>query len=167
MTRILVVDDEPQILRALARDEPPGPGLRGRPRADRREGARPGRAQPPALAILDLGLPRHRRARGDPRPPRLDDRPIVGLSVREPEADKVAALDLGADDYLTKPFEMDELLARFRAALRCVRRPIRTPWSKLPTSPSTWRPGEPPATATDSAHPDPVADPRPPRPPPR
>ena len=76
-------------------------------------------AQKPDLVILDLGLPdmqgldllRTIRARND-------SVPIVVLSSRSDEAGKVAALDLGADDYLTKPFGMDELLARMRAALR-------------------------------------------------
>ncbi len=74
-------------------------------------------AQSPALIILDLGLPDiqgHdllRMIRG-----RNDIVPIVVLSSRGDETGKVQALDLGADDYLTKPFEMDELLARMRAA---------------------------------------------------
>src|SRR6202451_1398002 len=76
-------------------------------------------AEDPALIILDLGLPdipghdllRMIRARND-------SVPIVVLSSRGDEAGKVQALDLGADDYLTKPFGMDELLARMRAALR-------------------------------------------------
>jgi two-component system, OmpR family, KDP operon response regulator KdpE len=76
-------------------------------------------AEEPALIILDLGLPdiqghdllRMIRARND-------SVPIVVLSSRGDEAGKVEALDLGADDYLTKPFGMDELLARMRAALR-------------------------------------------------
>ena len=73
----------------------------------------------PALIILDLGLPDiqgHellRMIRG-----RNDSVPIVVLSSRGDEAGKVQALDLGADDYVTKPFGMDELLARMRAALR-------------------------------------------------
>src|SRR6202171_6461792 len=76
-------------------------------------------AQQPALIILDLGLPDiqgHellRMIRG-----RNDSVPVVVLSSRGDEAGKVQALDLGADDYLTKPFGMDELLARMRAALR-------------------------------------------------
>jgi two-component system KDP operon response regulator KdpE len=76
-------------------------------------------AQNPALIILDLGLPDiqgHdllRMIRG-----RNDIVPIVVLSSRGDETGKVEALDLGADDYLTKPFGMDELLARMRAALR-------------------------------------------------
>jgi two-component system, OmpR family, KDP operon response regulator KdpE len=76
-------------------------------------------AKKPALVILDLGLPdsdRHgllRRNRS-----RQENLPIVVLSGRGDEAGKVAALDLGADDYVTKPFGMDELFARMRAAMR-------------------------------------------------
>ena len=117
MTRILVVDDEPQILRALATN------LRARgydvDLAPTGEKALELAARKhPELVILDLGLPGIdgvdviRGLRG------WTSVPIVVLSVREREADKVAALDAGADDYVTKPFGMDELLARLRAALR-------------------------------------------------
>ena len=93
-------------------------GLRGDRGAERQGGAGAAR-QKPALVILDLGLPdvdglellrRIRQAQ--------EDVPIVVLSSRGDEAGKVAALDLGADDYVTKPFGMEELLARMRAALR-------------------------------------------------
>jgi two-component system, OmpR family, KDP operon response regulator KdpE len=117
MTRILVVDDEPQILRAL------GTNLRARGYAV--ELAPTGEAaltiaarKHPDLVILDLGLPGIdgteviRGLRG------WTAVPIIVLTVRETEGDKVAALDAGADDYVTKPFGMDELLARLRAALR-------------------------------------------------
>ncbi len=117
MTRILVVDDEPQILRAL------NTNLRARgydvDLAPTGEKALDLAARKhPDLVILDLGLPGIdgveviRGLRG------WTSVPIVVLSVREREADKVAALDAGADDYVTKPFGMDELLARLRAALR-------------------------------------------------
>ena len=117
MTRILAVDDEPQILRALATN------LRARGYAVDLAGT--GEAalvlaarKHPDLVILDLGLPGMdgvdviRGLRG------WSSVPIIVLSVREAERDKVAALDAGADDYVTKPFGMDELLARLRAALR-------------------------------------------------
>jgi two-component system KDP operon response regulator KdpE len=117
VTRILVVDDEPQILRALAanlraRDyvvDLAGTGEAALTLAQRHR---------PDGVILDLGLPGMdgleviRGLRG------WTEVPIVVLSVRDREADKVAALDLGADDYVTKPFGMGELLARLRAALR-------------------------------------------------
>ena len=117
MTRILAVDDEPQILRALATN------LRARgydvDLAPTGEAALTLAAtKHPNLVILDLGLPGIdgidviRGLRG------WSTVPIIVLSVREAERDKVAALDAGADDYITKPFGMDELLARLRAALR-------------------------------------------------
>jgi two-component system KDP operon response regulator KdpE len=117
MTRILVVDDEPQILRAL------GTNLRARSYdvelAPTGEAALAVAARKhPDLVVLDLGLPGIdgveviRGLRG------WTSVPIIVLSVREREGDKVAALDAGADDYVTKPFGMDELLARLRAALR-------------------------------------------------
>jgi two-component system, OmpR family, KDP operon response regulator KdpE len=117
VTRILAVDDEPQILRALATN------LRARgydvDLAPTGESALALAAKKhPDLVILDLGLPGIdgveviRGLRG------WSTVPIIVLSVREAERDKVAALDAGADDYVTKPFGMDELLARLRAALR-------------------------------------------------
>ena len=117
MTRILAVDDEPQILRALATNLI----ARGYDVDVARTGedalALAARKHPD-LVILDLGLPGIdgvdviHGIRG------WTQVPIIVLSVREREADKVAALDAGADDYVTKPFGMDELLARIRAALR-------------------------------------------------
>jgi two-component system, OmpR family, KDP operon response regulator KdpE len=116
-TRILVVDDEPQIRRALEIN------LRARgyevDTADDGEQALELAARHhPDAVVLDLGLPGIdgveviRGLRG------WSQVPIVVLSVRDQEADKVAALDAGADDYVAKPFGMDELLARLRAALR-------------------------------------------------
>jgi two-component system KDP operon response regulator KdpE len=119
MTRVLVVDDEPQILRAL--------GINLRARDFDVDLAPSGEAalqlaarEHPDVVVLDLGLPGIdgieviAGLRGWSRVP------IIVLSVRDREADKVAALDAGADDYVTKPFGMDELLARMRAALRRV-----------------------------------------------
>ena len=117
MTRILVVDDEPQIRRALATN------LRARGyevdlAPDGEAGLALAARARPDVVVLDLGLPGIdgievvRGLRG------WSDVPIVVLSVRESETDKVAALDAGADDYVTKPFGMDELLARVRAVGR-------------------------------------------------
>jgi DNA-binding response OmpR family regulator len=117
VSRVLVVDDEPQIRRALAIN------LRARGyqvdlAATGEEALKAAASQPPDVVILDLGLPGIsglqviQGLRGWTRAP------ILVLSVREREADKVAALDAGADDYVTKPFGINELLARLRAAIR-------------------------------------------------
>ena len=116
-TRVLVVDDEPQILRAL--------GINLRARGYEVDLARPARRRSnraakhhPDVVVLDLGLPGIDGVEVIEGLRGWSTVPIVVLSVRESEADKVAALDAGADDYVTKPFGMDELLARLRAALR-------------------------------------------------
>ena len=117
MTRILVVDDEPQILRALAANlkargyavDLAGTGEAALTLAQRHR---------PDAVILDLGLPGMDGLEVIEGLRGWTDVPIVVLSVREREAEQVAALDAGADDYVTKPFGMGELLARVRAALR-------------------------------------------------
>jgi two-component system, OmpR family, KDP operon response regulator KdpE len=117
MTRVLVVDDEPQILRALTIN------LRARhydviTAATGADALASAAAHPPDLVILDLGLPDLdgvdvvRGLRG------WSTAPIIILSGRTDSADKVDALDAGADDYLTKPFGVDELMARLRAVSR-------------------------------------------------
>ncbi|MEV4199576.1 response regulator [Micromonospora globbae] len=117
MTRILVVDDEPQILRALRIN------LRARRYdvdvADSGAAAlKTAAGHPPDLVILDLGLPDMdgvdviRGLRG------WTSAPIIVLSGRAGSEDKVGALDAGADDYVTKPFGVEELLARIRAVTR-------------------------------------------------
>ena len=115
--KVLVVDDEPPIRKLLRM----GLGTQGFQTIDAPNGkaAIELMVEQPDLVILDLGLPdvpglellRQIRAR-------REDLPIVVLSSRGDEAAKVEALDLGADDYVTKPFGMEELLARMRAALR-------------------------------------------------
>ncbi len=117
MTRLLLVDDEANFLRAL------GTSLRARGyqvdlAATGEEGLDLAAANPPDVVLLDLGLP---GIDGLQVLERLRERsrvPVIVLSARHNESSKVAALDLGADDYVTKPFGMDELLARLRAALR-------------------------------------------------
>lgn len=117
MTRVLVVDDEPQILRGL------GTNLRARgyeveTAPDGERALEVAARRRPDVVILDLGLPgidgveviRGLRA--------WTQIPIIVLSARDQERDKVEALDAGADDYVSKPFGMDELLARLRAAER-------------------------------------------------
>jgi two-component system KDP operon response regulator KdpE len=117
VNRVLVVDDDSGLTRALAIN------LRARGyivdiAPDGSSGLAAAAAHPPDLVILDLGLPDIdgvevvRGLRG------WLSTPILVLSARLAQAQKVAALDAGADDYITKPFGMDELLARVRAALR-------------------------------------------------
>lgn len=116
-TRVLVVDDEPQILRALKINL----SVRGYEVVTASTGAGALRAaaeQRPDVVILDLGLPDISGIEV------LDGLrgwltvPVIVLSARTDSADKVEALDAGADDYVTKPFGMDEFLARLRAAAR-------------------------------------------------
>ena len=76
------------------------------------------RTPSPDLVLLDLGLPDMDGTEVVRRVRAFSDVPVIILSVREAPHDKVAALDAGADDYVTKPFAMEELLARARAALR-------------------------------------------------
>jgi two-component system, OmpR family, KDP operon response regulator KdpE len=114
---ILVIDDEPQILRALrtiltARQFRVSTASRGE------EGLTLAAAGAPDLVILDMSLPDMDGLEVCRRLREWSQVPIVVLSVRESERDKVAALDHGADDYLTKPFGIEELLARIRVALR-------------------------------------------------
>jgi two-component system, OmpR family, KDP operon response regulator KdpE len=117
VSRVLVVDDEPQILRAL------GTNLKARgydvDLAPTGEAALELAARrPPDAVILDLGLPGIDGVEVIGGLRGWTQVPIIVLSVRGEEADKVHALDAGADDYVTKPFAMGELLARLRAALR-------------------------------------------------
>ena len=119
MSRVLVVDDEPQLLRALRITI----GARGhdvRTAVDGRQALADAASHPPDVIILDLGLPDMdgvdviRGLRG------WTSAPIIVLSGRTGSEDKVEALDAGADDYVTKPFGVDELLARLRAVSRRV-----------------------------------------------
>jgi len=117
--RVLVVDDEPHILRALKAS------LRGAgyevDTADTAEGALTAAAlTPPDAVILDLVLPDGRGTDVARELRTWSSVPIIVLSVVGDESEKVAALDAGADDYVTKPFGVDELLARLRAAMRRV-----------------------------------------------
>ena len=118
MTRVLVVDDEPQFLRALQTNLR-GAGYEVVTAGDGRggAGARP-RLQPPDAVILDLLLPDGRGTDVCRELRRWTDAPIILVSAVGDEVEKIAALDAGADDYVTKPFAIGELLARLRAALR-------------------------------------------------
>jgi two-component system, OmpR family, KDP operon response regulator KdpE len=128
--RVLVVDDEPQILRALSIN------LRARSyevhtAASGSEALSTAASHPPDLVILDLGLPDIdgvdviRGLRG------WTSAPIIVLSGRSDSSDKVDALDAGADDYITKPFGVDEMLARMRAVSRRATPPDSAPVVRL------------------------------------
>ena len=147
--KVLVIDDEPPIRKLLRM----GLSTQGYDILEASNGkmALEKLAEGPALIILDLGLPdiqghdllRMIRARNE-------SVPIVVLSSRGDEGGKVQALDLGADDYLTKPFGMDELLARMRAALRNVLEKVTVadvaagriprPIARLADDPEAWKP---------------------------
>lgn len=114
---ILVIDDEPQILRAL-RTILTEKRFRVSIASRGEEGLALAAANPPDIVILDLGLPDMDGFEVCARLREWTQIPIIVLSVRDSERDKVAALDKGADDYLSKPFSIEELLARVRVALR-------------------------------------------------
>ncbi|HLF27693.1 MAG TPA: response regulator transcription factor [Anaerolineae bacterium] len=114
---ILVIDDEPQILRAM-RTILAEKQFRVTTASRGEEGLALAAADPPDVVILDLGLPDIDGIEVCARLREWTQIPIIVLSVRDDEQDKVAALDKGADDYLTKPFGIRELLARIRVALR-------------------------------------------------
>jgi len=120
--RILVVDDEPKIV-ALARDYLEHAGFSVRIAHDGRSALAAARGERPDLIVLDLGLPEidgldvARTLRGE------SSVPIVMLTGRSDESDKLVGLEIGADDYVTKPFSPKELVARVRAVLRRTERP--------------------------------------------
>ncbi len=115
--RILVVDDEVQI-RRLLQTGLGGYGYVVETAADGLEAIEKARTWRPDVIVLDLGLPKLSGLDVCRAIRSWSSLPIIVLSVREAEHDKITALDLGADDYLTKPFGLGELLARIRVALR-------------------------------------------------
>ncbi|MFJ8538075.1 response regulator [Streptomyces sp. NPDC093591] len=126
MTRVLVVEDDPQLVRALVINmQARRYGVDAAP--DGTTALRLAAARQPDVVMLDLGLPDMdgvdviRALRGWSR------MPILVLSARQASGEKVAALDAGADDYVTKPFSMDELMARLRAAVRRTEDASRVP----------------------------------------
>jgi len=128
--RILLVDDEVSIQRAL------GPLLRSRGydvevAVSGGEALAILRTQPPDLIVLDLGLPDINGVEICRRVRETSPVPIVVLSARGAEGDKVSLLDLGADDYVTKPFGPEELLARIRVALRRLSNGDESPTGRL------------------------------------
>jgi two-component system KDP operon response regulator KdpE len=130
VTSVLVIDDEPQIIRALRIN------LRVR-QYDVHTAASAGEAlelaarHPPDLVILDLGLPDLDGVEVIHGLRGWTEAPIIVLSGRTDSTDKVEALDAGADDYVTKPFGMDELLARMRAVSRRVTADLDVPQVRL------------------------------------
>lgn len=117
MARILVIDDEPQI-RRLLRVSLSAHEYQVLEAASGQEGLNQIAMHRPDLVILDLGLPDQDGLEIIQQLREWSKTPVVILSAREHESEKIAALDAGADDYVTKPFSMGELLARIRAALR-------------------------------------------------
>ena len=115
--RVLVVDDEHSIRRAVGRALT-ARGYEAQLATDGEEALTAAAAFQPDLVVLDLNLPALDGLEVCRQLRSWSQVPILVLSVREDEPDKVAALDLGADDYLTKPFGIDELMARVRALLR-------------------------------------------------
>ena len=122
MKTVMVVDDEPKIVQ-LARDYLEHAGFAVVVAHDGKAALATARAAKPDLVVLDLGLPEldgldvARRLRGE------SNVPIVMLTGRSEESDKLVGLELGADDYVTKPFSPKELVARVRAVLRRTERP--------------------------------------------
>ncbi|GCB52049.1 response regulator [Streptomyces sp. NL15-2K] len=133
MTRVLVVEDDPQLVRALVINmQARQYGVDAAP--DGATALRLAAARRPDVVLLDLGLPDMdgtdviRALRGWTKVP------ILVLSARRASDEKIAALDAGADDYITKPFSMDELLARLRAAVRRTETVPLTPETTLVTT---------------------------------
>ncbi|GAA1970454.1 response regulator [Terrabacter lapilli] len=117
MSRVLVVDDDPRLLRTLSI------ALRGHGHevltsADGRGAVQAALEDDPDVVILDLGLPDIDGVEVLQQVRRASIVPVIVLSARHDSDDKIEALDLGADDYVTKPFGVEELLARVRAAVR-------------------------------------------------
>ena len=115
--RILVVDDDPQIRRVL-RTALIAQGYEVTDARNGEEAVEKMRDEKPDLLILDMNMPRMNGLETCRAIRTTSDVPIIMLTVRNAESDKVDALDAGADDYMTKPFSSPELLARIRAALR-------------------------------------------------
>jgi len=117
MKTVLVVDDEPKIVQ-LARDYLEHAGFAVVTAADGRSALDEVRRRRPDLMVLDLGLPRLDGLDVTREIRRESNLPIVMLTARDDEVDKLVGLELGADDYLTKPFSPRELVARVKAVLR-------------------------------------------------
>lgn len=125
-TRVLVVDDDPHLLKAL-RITLQAHGYDVDTASDGGTCLSAASRRPPDVMILDLGLPDRDGADVLRELRRWSGLPVLVLSARHGSSDKVDALDAGADDYITKPFGLDELLARLRALLRRVPEPESAP----------------------------------------
>jgi DNA-binding response OmpR family regulator len=117
MTSVLIVDDEPAIVR-LVRDYLERAGFEVMTASNGEDGLQAFARGSPDLVILDLSLPRMDGLDVARAMRRAGDVPIIMLTARTDEADRVAGLELGADDYVTKPFSAREIVARVRAVLR-------------------------------------------------
>jgi DNA-binding response OmpR family regulator len=117
MARILIVDDEPKIVRLVA-DYLEAAGFAVTSAASGTEALMRVRTESPDLVVLDLGLPTLDGLDVTRTIRRSGDLPIIMLTARDDETDRVIGLELGADDYVTKPFSPRELVARVRAVLR-------------------------------------------------
>jgi len=127
-SRVLVVDDEPQITRVL-RTVLTSQGYQVRTAAEGEAALSSFKEWNPELVITDLYMPHMNGGELCRRIRSMSSVPIIVLSVKGEEKSKVEALDCGADDYVTKPFGIDELMARVRAALRRVSGPAQEPSS--------------------------------------
>jgi DNA-binding response OmpR family regulator len=123
---VLVVDDEPKIAR-LAEDYLTRDGFRVLVAGDGGTALAAARSEPPDLVVLDLNLPGMDGLEVCRALRRFSDVPIVMLTARAEEADRLIGLELGADDYIVKPFSPRELVARVRAVLRRARGELRQP----------------------------------------
>ncbi|MCA9929003.1 MAG: response regulator transcription factor [Anaerolineales bacterium] len=123
---ILVIDDEPKIVK-LARDYLERSGYRVLTAADGQSALAMARQEKPGMIVLDLNLPGMDGLDVCRTLRRESDVPIIMLTARVEETDRLIGLELGADDYITKPFSPRELVARVRAVLRRVRGGVHTP----------------------------------------
>ena len=117
MARILIVDDEPEIVRLVV-DYLSAAGFATSSAANGNDALMRAQTEPPDLVILDLGLPGLDGLDVTRTLRRTSEVPIIMLTARDDETDKLIGLELGADDYVTKPFSPRELVARVRAVLR-------------------------------------------------
>jgi DNA-binding response OmpR family regulator len=126
MKTILVVDDEPKILQVV-RDYLERAGYRVQVAHDGKSALAAARSEKPDMIILDLGLPEMDGLDVTRELRRFSDAPIIMLTARSEETDKLIGLELGADDYVTKPFSPRELVARVRAVFRRIESHSETP----------------------------------------